>query len=84
VRRAAGGAYLGDDYASVGKPLIDWENAAEREALIDSRARNAFAPLTLLDEREVGEELTDTAQLLANVVEQNLAESKDGMLRIAH
>ena len=33
----------GDDYASAGKPQIDWDDAAARGLLVDSRARDAFA-----------------------------------------
>ncbi|MGH9075910.1 MAG: hypothetical protein ACRDY0_00380 [Acidimicrobiales bacterium] len=29
----------GDDYASAAKPLIDWDDRAERETLIDTRAK---------------------------------------------
>lgn len=39
----------GDDYSSTAKPQIDWDDAAAREALIDSRARDGFAILALLE-----------------------------------
>ncbi|MFB9181258.1 transposase [Dactylosporangium sucinum] len=35
----------GDEYASAAKPLIDWDDKAAREALIDSRARDGHALL---------------------------------------
>lgn len=73
----------GDDYASAAKPQIDWEDAAEREALIDSRARDAFACLALLDGRELAPAVADAARLLATVVGQDLAEGDDGVFRIA-
>lgn len=73
----------GDDYASAAKPQIDWEDPAEREAVVDSRATDAFALLALLDDRELGEELTKAAQLVATVVGQDLAEGEDGVFRIA-
>jgi hypothetical protein len=31
----------GDDYASSAKPQVDWDDAAAREQLIDSRAATA-------------------------------------------
>ena len=43
----------GDDYAGAGKPQIDWDDRAAREELIDSRARDGFALLALLDGREL-------------------------------
>lgn len=39
----------GDDYATAAKPQIDWDDPDAREALIDSRAGDAFACLALLD-----------------------------------
>src|SRR5712664_697654 len=42
----------GDDYATTAKPQIDWDAAEAREALIDSRAKDARACLALLDGRE--------------------------------
>lgn len=38
----------GDDYLSLSKPQIDWEDQAGREQLIDSRARDGHACLALL------------------------------------
>lgn len=73
----------GDDYASAAKPQIDWDDPDERDALIDSRARDAFACLAVLDGRELGIEVADAAELLAKVVGQDLEESDDGTFRIA-
>jgi hypothetical protein len=39
----------GDDYARGGKPVIDWDDTAAREALVDSRARDGYALLVVLD-----------------------------------
>ena len=58
----------GDDYASASKPQIDWDDTEARVALIDSRARDAFACLLLLDGRHLGIEVADAAELLATVV----------------
>src|SRR6266496_1499311 len=43
----------GDDYATAGKPAIDWDDAPAREALVDSRATDATAMLAVLAGRRV-------------------------------
>jgi hypothetical protein len=72
----------GDDYASTGKPQIDWDDAQAREQLIDTRARDAHACLLLLDGRELTEPVEQAAQLLASVIGQDL-ETESGVFRIA-
>jgi hypothetical protein len=73
----------GDDYASNAKPQIAWDDAAEREALVDSRAKDAYACLVVLDGRELTAECSQAAALLATVVGQDLDEGADGVFRIA-
>jgi hypothetical protein len=73
----------GDDYASSAKPQIDWDDAEAREALIDSRAKDAHACLVVLDGRELEPSVDQAARLLATVVGQDLEEGDDGVLRIA-
>ena len=73
----------GDDYATTVKPQIDWDDAGAREELIDSRARDAFACLLLLESRELSAELREAVDLLATVVGQDLEPSEDGTYRIA-
>jgi Transposase DDE domain/Transposase domain (DUF772) len=73
----------GDDYASSSKPQIDWDDQAARDALIASRARDAYACLALLDGRQLGREVAEAAELLARVVGQDLEETSDGTLAIA-
>jgi hypothetical protein len=73
----------GDDYASSAKPQIDWDDPAARAALIDSRAKDAYACLALLDGEVVGPEVAEAARLLATVVAQDLEAGADGVLRIA-
>jgi hypothetical protein len=73
----------GDDYASAAKPQIDWDDPDARDALIDSRACDAFSCLALLDGRELGPTLRDAAALLATVVGQDLEETANGTFRIA-
>jgi len=73
----------GDDYASTGKPQIDWDDRQAREQLIDGRARDAYACLALLDGRKLTESVEQAAQLLASVVGQDLEQTQDGVFRIA-
>lgn len=72
----------GDDYGSLSKPQIDWDDPAERDALIDTRARDAFACLVVLDGRELAGEALHAAEMLATVVGQDLVEGDDGVFRI--
>jgi hypothetical protein len=73
----------GDDYASAAKPQIDWDDQAARDALIDSRARDGFAMLALLDGQQWGEAVVRAARLLAMVLGQDLTDGEDGVFRIA-
>jgi hypothetical protein len=73
----------GDDYATNAKPQIDWDDGDAREALIDSRAKDALACLALLDGRALNGEPAKAARLLAEVVGQDLEEGDDGIFRIA-
>ena len=73
----------GDDYASSAKPQVDWDDAAARAELIDSRARDGYALLVVLDGREVGPAVTDAAVLLASVLGQDLETGENGVFRIA-
>lgn len=73
----------GDGYASSAKPVIDWDDAAAREVLIDSRARDGFACLALLEGRQLGVAVSEAAQLLATVLGQDLEQTEGGTFRIA-
>jgi len=73
----------GDDYASSAKPQIDWDDPAAREALIDSRAKDAFSCLALLDGRELTPPVAEAAALLAAVAGQDLEAGDDGVFRVA-
>ena len=72
-----------DDYASAGKPVCDYDDAAAREALVDALARDATALLAALHGRELAAEVNQAAQLLATVVGQDLDRDTDGVFRIA-
>ncbi len=72
-----------DDYASSAKPQIDWDDPDAREALVDSRAKDALSCLVALDGRTLGEAVTQAARLLATVVGQDLEAGDDGVFRIA-
>jgi IS5 family transposase len=72
----------GDDYATSAKPQIDWDDPAARDTLIDSRAKDAYGVLLLLDGRELGPEVAQAAALLATVVGQDIEESAEGIFRI--
>ena len=73
----------GDDYSSTAKPLIDWDDAAAREALVDSRSRDGFALLALLEGRTLEPGVEQAARLLATVLGQDLIDDDGGCWRIA-
>ena len=73
----------GDDYQSLSKPQIDWEDQTGREQLIDSRAKDGHACLALLHDCQLSPEVTEAAQLLATVLGQDLEAAEDGSFRIA-
>jgi hypothetical protein len=72
-----------DDYASSGKPSIDGDDAAAREVLVDSRSRDGFAMLAVLEGRALDPSVDQAACLLSMVLEQDLADGGDGRFRIA-
>jgi hypothetical protein len=72
----------GEDYATSAKPQIDWDDPVARDERIDSRARDAYALLVLLEGRELGPVVTEAATLLATVVGQDIEEGDDGVFRI--
>jgi hypothetical protein len=74
----------GDDYAKAGKPVIDWDDKTAREALVDSRARDGYALLVILDGvNDLPEPVRQAARLLATVLGQDLQDDGTGGLRIA-
>lgn len=73
----------GDDYASLAKPQIDWDDQAARAALVDARARDAHAVLKLLQGRPLPAAVAEAARLLGAIVGQDLEQDTDGSFRIA-
>jgi len=73
----------GDDYAGTGKPVIDWDDKAARDALVDSRARDGYAVLAALDGQQLPDAVAQAVRLLATVLGQDLETGPDGVLRIA-
>jgi hypothetical protein len=80
LRGVLGGA---DEYASLAKPQIDWDDQAARAALVDVRARDAHAMLALLQGRWLPTAVAQAARLLAAVVGQDLEQAGDGSFRVA-
>jgi hypothetical protein len=72
-----------DDYRNAGKPTCDWEDKAAREALVDELARDGYAALWTLDDRQLVGPLRQAAELLATVLGQDLEQRNDGVFRIA-
>ena len=73
----------GDDYVSTAKPQIDWDDQAAREALVDSRTRDALACLAVLDGRELDDRLAQATRLLPTVVGQDLDQDDDGTCSVS-
>jgi hypothetical protein len=72
-----------EDYASLAKPQIDWDDQAARAALVDARARDAHAVLALRQGRWLPTAVIEAVRLLAAVVGQDLEHGTDGSFRIA-
>jgi len=72
-----------DDYRGARKPVCDDDDRDAREALVDALANDARALLLALDGRELEDDVSQAAALLASVVGQDLDEGSDGVFRIA-
>ncbi len=73
----------GEEYASLAKPQVDWDDQAARAAPVDARARDAHALLGVLQARLLPTAVAEAARLLAAVVGQDLEPAGDGRFRIA-
>jgi hypothetical protein len=72
-----------EDYASLAKPQIDWDDQAARATLVDARARDAHAVLGVLAGRPLTPAVAEAVRLLGAVVGQDLEQGPDGSFRIA-
>jgi hypothetical protein len=72
-----------EDYASLAKARIDWDDQAARAALVDARARDAHAVLEILQGCALPPAVAEAARLVAAVVGQDLEQGPDGSFRIA-
>ena len=77
------GISSGDEYASAAKPAIDWDDREAQAQLIDSRAKDGYACLVLLEGRELDPAVREAATLLATVLGQDLEMTEDGTFSIA-
>jgi IS5 family transposase len=70
----------GHDYTSPGKPRIDWDDRAARDALVSALVNDANALAAALKDQELGEQAASAAGLLALVAGQDVepAEGSDG------
>ncbi|MDP9296617.1 MAG: transposase, partial [Actinomycetota bacterium] len=78
TRAAVEAALTREDYAAVGKPPIDWDDAEAREALVDELVRDASAALAALEGVELSPALAEAAELLATVAGQDVEQAEDG------
>jgi Transposase domain (DUF772)/Transposase DDE domain len=73
----------GEEYASAAKPQIDWDDEAAQAELVDSRARDGYAALALLEGRELQAGVAEAVALLATVLGQDLETADNGTFSIA-
>jgi hypothetical protein len=71
-----------DDYAGPGKPPCDWDDRAAREALVDALVGDCLAALSAIDGEALPATCSESAELLAVVAGQDVAEGDDGVFRI--
>jgi hypothetical protein len=70
----------GHDYSAPGKPQIDWEDPAAKEALVSGLVNDATALVAALQDAELDERAQAAVALLALVAGQDVepAEGSDG------
>ena len=61
-----------DGYLGSAKPAIDWEDTAEREALIDAIAKDATTVLSFFENKPTHPELRDSLVFLATIMGQDI------------
>ena len=72
-----------DAYATVGKPVCDWDDRAAKEKLVDALVVDALAALGAVEGEALGPLVTEKAELLALVAGQDVEQGEDGVFRIA-
>jgi IS5 family transposase len=70
----------GHDYSKPGKPAIDWDDPAAKDALVSALVNDANALVAALRDRDLGERAASALALLALVAGQDVepAEGSDG------
>jgi transposase len=70
----------GCDYSSPGKPRIDWDDPAEKDALVSALVNDANMLVAALEDRDLDEQAASAVALLALVAGQDVepAEGSDG------
>jgi hypothetical protein len=70
----------GHDYTQPGKPRIDWDDPAAKDALVSALVNDANALVAALKDQELGEQAASAVGLLALVAGQDVepAEGSDG------
>jgi hypothetical protein len=70
----------GHDYSQPGKPRIDWDDPAAKDALVSALVNDANALIAALADRELDEQAASAVALLALVAGQDVepAEGSDG------
>jgi hypothetical protein len=61
-----------DDYRRPGKPPCDWEDPAARDELVDALVRDGQIALGILHGRELAGAVSEAAELLAELVGQDV------------
>jgi len=70
----------GHDYSKPGKPKIDWDDPAAKDALVSALVNDANAVVAVLEDRDLDERAASALALLALVAGQDVepAEGSDG------
>jgi len=71
------------DYEQAGKPLIAWDDAEAKAALVDALVNDALALLGACEADASGDDAADALGLLALVAGQDVEQGDDGRWRIA-
>ncbi len=82
------GVCTGHDYSVPGKPKIDWDDPAAKDALVSALVKDANAVVAALEGRELDERAACAVALLALVAGQDVepaegSDGRDGRWRIA-